>query len=108
LFAPTLLGLVFGLVAGLGAVTLGDLRFGAPFWGPVLMGVGGAQGWIGGWILKQSGDVPKMRAAVPLTGPVLASVACVFTGVGFTLPVAGSLLVGVALGIFLARRHGSA
>lgn len=108
MFVPTLLGALLGLAAGVAASSIGDLRLGAAFWGPVLMVVGGTQGWIGWWILRQSGDVPKMKAAVPLTGPVLVSVACVFTGVGFTLPVVGTLLVGLLLGLRLSRVAGSA
>ena len=99
----TILGVVLGLAAGAAVGILAPMRLGPVFWIPVLTVVGGAQGWIGWWILRQSNDVPKMRAAVPLTGPVLASVACVFTGEAFLFPVLATILVGFLIGLRLAR-----
>ena len=100
---PILLGVLLGAIFGAAVGATPRPQLGIPFWTLVLAATGGFQAWAGHWILAQSSDVPKMRAALPLSGAVVASLICVFTGEGFFEPVLASFLVGVAVSRYLAR-----
>jgi hypothetical protein len=100
---PILLGLCFGAILGAGVGGLPRPTLGIPVWSGILGAIGGFQGWAGAWILAQSSDVPKLKAALPLSGAVLASLVCVLTGEGFLEPVLASLLMGVVLSRIAAR-----
>ena len=93
--------IVFGAVVGaiFGAATnmLPGLIRGPLFWVPIFSLLGGFLGWLRAWILRQSSDVPKMRAALPLSGPVLVSLTCVAIGEPFLGPVLSSIVLGVLL-----------
>ncbi len=92
-----------GLLAGVAATPLPGLRLGIVFWTATMAAIGGFLGWMGGWILLQSGDAPKMRVSLPLTGPVLATFACLLTGERFLLPVVSSLVLGWTVGRLVRR-----
>jgi len=98
-----LLGGILGLLAGALVGSLPQQRLGLPFWIPVLLATGLFQAWGAAWILRQSSDVPKMRTAVPLTGPVFASIACVLSGEPFLAPVVAATGIGLVIAWSAAR-----
>lgn len=100
---PILYGTVLGAIFGAAAGATPRPQLGIPFWAISVGAIGGFQAWAGQWILAQSSDVPKMKAALPLSGAVVASLICVFTGEGFFEPVLASFLLGIALSRYLAR-----
>jgi hypothetical protein len=88
------LGVALGLAAGswVGATIEGhrDPRW----WWIAQATIGGFQAWGATWILQQSGDLKKMWTAILLTGPVLASLVCIFFGEPFARPVLAATAVG--------------
>ena len=103
-----LLGGALGLPLGFAVGLSPWVGYGPGIWAPLFVAFGAFMGWAGWWILRQSSDVPKMRAALPLSGPVLASVSCLVLDEPFLVTVPTSILLGWVLGTLLARRHGSA
>ena len=88
------LGTALGLAAGWW-VSLGPgSRLDDRLWWLAQAAIGGFQGWGSTWILRQSGDSKKMWTAILLTGPVLASLVCIFTGEPFTRAVLAATTVG--------------
>jgi hypothetical protein len=93
-----LLGLVTGAILGAAVGAMPRPTLGVGVWAALLAAIGAFQGWSGSWILAQSSDVPKMKAALPLSGAVLASLICIVTGEGFLEPVVACLAMGTLLG----------
>ena len=83
-----------GALLGAGVGLLPRPELGPMVWAVVLALIGAFLVLSGRWILHQSGDVPKVRAALPLSGAVLASLFCVATGEGFLEPVLACLVLG--------------
>jgi hypothetical protein len=90
-------GAVVGLLAGVACGAAAPMSRGLLFWGWILALIAAVENGSGLWILRQSRDIPKMRMAMPLTGAVLASLACVATGESFLPPVLASVGAGLLL-----------
>lgn len=89
--------IALGAVLGAGVGLLPRPELGPVVWAVVLAFIGAFLVLAGRWILQQSRDVPKVRAALPLSGAVLASIFCVATGEGFLEPVLACLALGTAI-----------
>lgn len=93
-----LIGALVGLALGFATGLVPGVDRGPWLWAPAMALFGAVMGRLGAWVLRQSGDVPKMRTSVLLSGPVFACLLCLAIDEPFAPPVAASLLLGLALG----------
>ena len=93
-----LIGGVLGLALGCAVGLAPGVDHGPWLWAPAMAAFGAVMGRLGGWVLRQSGDVAKMRTSVLLSGPVLVLLLCLAVDEPFAPPVLGSVLLGGALG----------
>ncbi len=98
------MAVALGALLGAGVGSLPRPELGTTIWAGLLAAIGLFLALSGNWIIRQSNDLPKVRAALPLSGTVLASLLCVATGEVFLEPVLASLFLAMTVSRMLTAR----